>query len=61
MLALVIYSGALCLPAMALLILISRGKSAITLANRSLKGMPVIKLCNGIAFVVFAVLAFFYL
>lgn len=59
-LALFLYSGALCLPALVLLILIVRGKSVISLADQSLKRMPLIKLCNGILFVVFAVLAIIY-
>lgn len=60
-LALFLYSGALCLPALVLLVLIVRGKSVISLADKSLKGMPLIKLCNGILFVIFAVLAIVYL
>lgn len=59
-LALFLYSGALCLPSLGLLVLIVRGKSAVFLADKSLKGMPLIKLCNGILFVIFAVLAIIY-
>lgn len=59
-LALFLYSGALCLPSLVLLVLIVRGKSAVSLADKSLKGMPLIKLCNGILFVIFAVLAVIY-
>lgn len=55
--ALVLYSAALCLPAFILLVLIVRGRSALFLVDRNLKGMPLVKLCNGILFVVFAVIA----
>lgn len=59
-LAFVLYSAALCLPSLVILILVNRGKSALSLADVSLKGMPLIKLCNGILFLIFAFFAVRY-
>lgn len=51
--AFILYSAALCLPSLIILLLIRKGRSVLSLANKSLKGMPWIKLCNGILFVIF--------
>lgn len=58
--AFVLYSAALCLPSLIILLLIKKGKSVLSLANKSLKGMPWIKLCNGILFVIFLVWALLF-
>ncbi|MBQ7839768.1 MAG: hypothetical protein IJ390_04680 [Lachnospiraceae bacterium] len=60
LLAFVLYSAALCTPSFVIFCLVKKGRSIFSLTGESLKKMPLIKLCNGIIFIVFAVLALYY-
>lgn len=51
-----LYSAALCLPLLLILLMVKRGKSVFSLTGKSLKGMPVIKLCNAAIFLLFLIL-----
>ncbi len=51
-----VYSVALCVPSLCLILLVHRGKSVLQLGQTSLKGMPMIKFCNGFLFLLFVLL-----
>lgn len=56
MLAFCLYSMSLCMPSFFILLAVNRGKSVFSLTSQSLKGMPLVKLCNAMIFIIFAVL-----
>lgn len=57
----VLYCGALCLPSAILIVMVHRGRSAMALADGSLKTMPWIKLANALLFLVFAAFSLYML
>lgn len=57
--AFILYSAALCFPSLFLILMVYRGKSTFALADKSLKRMPLVKLCNALLFAGFAVIAWF--
>lgn len=54
--AFILYSAALCLPSLLILVLIRGGKSAYTLASSQLRHMPVVKIAFGMMLLIFGVL-----
>lgn len=57
----VLYCTALCLPSAIITVMVNRGKSAMALADGSLKRMPWIKLANALLFLVFAAFSLYML
>lgn len=55
LLAIVCYVTALCIPSAVCLIVVAKGKSVLTASDKALKYMPLIKLANGILFLLFAI------
>ena len=60
-LRLCLYVGAMCIPALLIILLVAGGKSILALSEGSLRRMPAVKLCYAVLFIVFAVFSLYML
>lgn len=56
-----LYVGAMCIPALLIILLVAGGKSILALSEGSLRRMPAVKLCYAALFIVFAVFSLYML
>ena len=56
-----LYVGAMCIPALFIILLVAGGKSILALSEGSLRRMPAVKLCYAALFIVFAVFSLYML
>ncbi|WP_455615824.1 glutaredoxin domain-containing protein [Eisenbergiella sp.] len=56
-----LYVGAMCIPALLIILLVAGGKSILALSEGSLRRMPAVKLCYAALFVVFAIFSLYML
>lgn len=56
-----LYVGAMCVPALLIILLVAGGKSILALSEGSLRRMPAVKLCYAVLFLVFAAFSLYML
>lgn len=56
-----LYVGAMCIPALLIILLVAGGKSILALSEGSLRRMPAVKLCYAVLFLVFAAFSLYML